>query len=97
MRRSENLPDDVPWNHPHFGGDARQVDCDTCGGDGCIAPEEPTLWERVKAWFGIKTMVACPDCEGEGQCDETEEEFWDAAAEKADRLRDDEIDRQMGL
>jgi RecJ-like exonuclease len=57
-------------------------------------------------------MKECPDCEGSGEDEDGEEcrscngdgevpvtveDVEDKRAERADRLRDEEIDRQMGL
>lgn len=45
--------------------------------------------------------VTCAKCKGEGEIEksyeEMAEEAADARAEKADRQRDDDIDRRMGL
>jgi hypothetical protein len=81
-----------------YDNDPKEKDCPTCDTSCVILEPDPTLWQWIKAWvFGIETFITCPTCEGEGFVPETEEDAWDRAAEKADRLRDDEIDRRMGL
>jgi DnaJ-class molecular chaperone len=72
----------------HFGNDDEQFKtCPACDGTGKLNASE--------------SGEACPKCDGEGTVamtpEEIEEEILDRRAEKADRLRDEEIDRQMGL
>lgn len=93
MRSDDNLPPGCTGADidRHMGPDAEYKECPECGGDGNVmddgAPDAKP--------------ITCPKCGGEGEIEksyeEIAEEAQDRQAERADRLRDDEIDRQMGL
>lgn len=101
MSNINNNP--LGWHYPagcsdrdierHFGGpdELPMKECPECEGLGKVMDD------------GAPDAVAvtCPKCNGEGEVEMTYEEAaearQDALAEKADRQRDDEIDRQMGL
>jgi hypothetical protein len=89
QRQYDNMTPDNGCDH--------EKDCPTCDTAGEILHPEPTLWMKVKAFFGIETFILCPECDGHGFVPMTQDDIWDRAAEKADRLRDEEIDRKMGI
>lgn len=98
MKPNWNLPPGVTASDidAAVGGpraDSEMKECPDCEGSGKLlnyTGPNPALDERT-----------CEKCKGEGEIEMTYEEAAeqaaDARAEKADRQRDDDIDRQMGL
>jgi hypothetical protein len=63
------------------GDDEPMKECPRCSGYGTIGSNDDE----------------CPMCKGDGVIPQTEEDVLDKELDKADRQRDAEIDRRMGL
>ena len=88
---NDNLPDNVTDKDidDHFGS---PPDCERCEGEGQIhCPDCEGVDCAICCNEGT---VECPDCEGDGYCEGTQHE---RDCERADRWRDEQKDREVGL
>lgn len=73
---SDNLPPGCTDRDidQHF-GDPQMMECPLCDGRCEVLKPNPTPWQWLKSLIGLETFIVCPECDGDGDVQKTEDDF----------------------